>query len=269
MFKRSHYIAFTTALLVAIIFLNLPSQTAARLKMALGGLFVPLFGLAGSTGKAVEAGGLRALPKGTLITELEQLRKENEELKLKAIQSQEVWRQNDQLRAALIWQKTAPWRPKLANVIVRDPANWWRTLQIDLGSRSGVVTNLPVVTPEGLVGRVEQVGLNYARVVLIGDPNCRVAAVVENKDRDEGVIVSSSTSVPDESIVQLTYLPRQSRIEPGQRVVTSGLSGVYPKGIPIGYIIDIRSVGFDLYMEARVKLAPNLRHLEHVWVLFP
>jgi rod shape-determining protein MreC len=269
MFKRSHYIAFTIALVVAILFLNVPSQTAVRLKMAIGGLFVPLFGAAGGATKALEAGGLRALPKGTLVAELEQLRKDNAELKLKAIQSQEVWRQNDQLRAALIWQKTAAWRPKLANVIVRDPANWWRTLQIDLGSRAGVVTNLPVVSPEGLIGRVDQVGLNYARVVLIGDPNCRVAAVVENKERDEGVIVASSTSVPDESIVQLTYLPRQSRIEPGQRVVTSGLSGVYPKGIPIGYVIDTHTVGFDLYLEARVKLAANLRHLEHVWVLFP
>lgn len=269
MFKRSQYIAFTAAILAVVIFLNLPSQTAARVKLAIGSLFVPLFGLSSTAGKAVESGAMRALPKSSLISELEQTRRENEQLKLKVVQSQEVWRENEQLRAALIWKKTAPWHPKLANVVARDPANWWRTIQIDLGTRAGVITNLPVVTAEGLVGRVDQVGFNYARVLLVGDPNCRVSAVVENQTRDEGVILSSTAAVPEESIVQLTYLPRQSRALPGQRVVTSGLSGIYPKGIPIGYIIDTNSIGFGLYIEARVKLSANLRELEHVWVLFP
>jgi rod shape-determining protein MreC len=269
MLKRSQYIAFIVAILAAVIFLNLPSRTVSRVKLAVGGLFVPLFGLAGSSSKAIENGGLRALPKGTLIKEMEQLRHENAELKIKLMQSQEVWRENGQLHDALIWQRTAPWRPKLAKVITRDPANWWRTLQIDMGSRSGAVTNLPVITPEGLVGRVEQVGLNYSRVVLLGDPNCRVHATIENDARDTGAIAPAGASVPDESIVELTYISRQSRLQPGQRVTTSGLDGIFPKGIPIGHIIDTNSVGFGLYLEARVKLSANLKQLEYVWVLFP
>jgi rod shape-determining protein MreC len=269
MFKRSQYIAFLVAILIAVIFLNLPGRLASRLKVAAGSVFVPLFGIGGSLSKATESGGLRALPKGTLIKEVEKLRQENAEFKIKLMQSQEVWRENGQLRDALIWQRTASWRTKLARVVTRDPANWWRTLQIDMGSKAGVITNLPVITPEGLVGRVDQVGLNYSRVVLLGDPNCRVHATIENQARDTGAIVPGDADVPDESIVELTYISRQSKVQPGQRVTTSGLDGIFPKGIPIGHIIDTNSVGFDLYLKARVKLTANLRQLEQVWVLFP
>ena len=59
---------------------------------------------------------------------------------------------------------------------MRDPANWWRTVQIDLGSRDGIQTNQPVLTAEGLVGRVSSVSYVSSQVVLIGDPNCRVSA---------------------------------------------------------------------------------------------
>src|SRR6266699_1400220 len=74
------------------------------------------------------------------------------------------------------WEQQHRWksRLKLAHVITRDPANWWRTVQIDLGSRDGLRTNLTVLTTEGLVGRVHSVGFTRSQVVLVGDPNCKV-----------------------------------------------------------------------------------------------
>jgi rod shape-determining protein MreC len=103
--------------------------------------------------------------------------------------------------------------------------------------------------------------------VLIGDPNCHVSATVENAARDMGVITSSGPL--DTSLVELTYLASSANIKPGQRVVTSGLGGVFPKDIPIGQIVDTRSVEYGLYTEARVRLNANLGSLEQVWVLFP
>ncbi len=67
----------------------------------------------------------------------------------------------------------------------------------------------------------------------------------------------------------LSYLPRTSSLKPGQNVVTSGLGGIFPKGIAIGKVVDARPVEFGLYVEARVKLAANLNALEEVWVLLP
>ena len=105
--------------------------------------------------------------------------------------------------------------------------------------------------------------------MLLGDPKCQVPAVVDNATRDTGILMPGEASVLDESIVQLTYLSRNSQAIPGQKVFTSGLGGIFPKGIPIGQIIETNSVDYGLYLEARVKLSADLREIEEVWVLYP
>jgi rod shape-determining protein MreC len=267
--KRPQIIVLGSVAVAALIFLNLPEHVAGRFKLAISGLFIPLFGVAGSAQKLGDGAGLRALPKSVLISEVEQLRRENEELKLQLVEATEVARENNVLREAVAWQPRVPWKRRLARVISRDPANWWRSLQIDLSANDGMVRNLPVVTSKGLVGRIAEAGPFSSRVVLLGDPQCKVAAVVDNAARDKGSILPGESSVLDESIVELTYLPRNSEAVPGQRVFTSGLGGIFPKGIPIGEIVQTNSVQFGLYLEARVKLHANLRELEEVWVLMP
>jgi rod shape-determining protein MreC len=140
-------------------------------------------------------------------------------------------------------------------------------VQIDLGTRDGVRENLPVITDAGLVGRVSSASFAHSQVVLVGDQNCRVSALVENPARDTGVLLAGGTL--DTSLVDLTYLASSANLKPGQSVITSGLGGVFPKGIPIGQIVDARSVEYGLYTDARVKLNANLGSLEQVWVLFP
>ena len=135
-----------------------------------------------------------------------------------------------------------------------------------LGSRDGIQTNQPVLTAEGLVGRVSSVGFVSSQVVLIGDQNCHVSAVVENASHDMGVLIASGPL--DTSLVQLSYLASSANLKPGQNVLTSGLGGIFPKGIPIGRIVDAQAVEYGLATEARVKLNANLGALEQVWVLF-
>ena len=269
MFKRPHLVGLGAAVALAMILLNLPGHTSSRLKFALSSLYLPLFGLASSAEKAGEAAGMRALPKGALIDQIEKLRQENDELRLEAMQHQETLRENAVLREAAGWQKKAPWKLRLARVISRDPANWWHTLQIDLGSNQGVRRNMPVVTPLGLVGRVQEAGANRSRVILIGDPQCQVPAVVDNAGRDTGIVRGGESSVLEESILELSFLKRNSQAIPGQQVYTSGLGEFFPKAIPIGTIMETNSVSYGLYLAARVKLSANLNELEEVWVLYP
>jgi len=257
------------AVALAMILLNLPGHTTSRLKFALSSLYLPLFGLASSAQRLGEAGGMRAVSKTALIDQIEQLRRENEQLKFEAMQHQETARENAVLREAVGWQKSVPWKVRMAHVITRDPANWWRTLQIDLGRNDGVNKNMPVITPDGLIGRVQEAGANRSRVTLIGDPQCRVPAVVDNPGRDTGILGPGEASVIDDAIVELTYLSRNSQAIPGQKVYTSGLGGIFPQGIPIGTIIETNSVSYGLYLQARVKLFGNMRELEEVWVLYP
>jgi rod shape-determining protein MreC len=267
MFKQKNYLALGAVTLVALLILSLPPRATDRLKLAVGSLFLPLLGLASTAQQLPVAAADAAVPRRELLQLTENLRHENDRLKVQALQTSATARENDQLRSALGWQRQMPWKLKLASVVMRDPANWWRTIEIDLGSRDGVVENLPVLTADGLVGRISSVGLPRSQVVLLGDPNCKASAFVENPAHDTGVI--SASGPLDNSLVELTYLSGGASLKSGQSVITSGLGGVFPKGIPIGQVVDARPVEFGLYTEARVKLSANLGALEQVWVLFP
>ncbi len=267
MLKRKHYLALGAVVLAALLIFSLPQRATSRLKLAVSSLFLPLFGLLHTAQQLPVAAADTVMPRSALLREIGELRRQNERLNIQLQQAAATAQENDQLRALLGWQRQTPWRLKLANVVMRDPANWWRTVQIDLGSRDGVRENLPVLTTDGLVGRVTSVGLTRSQVVLLGDPYCRVSALVENPAHDVGIITASGPL--DTSLVELTYLSGNAVLKPGQNVVTSGEGGIYPRGIPIGQIVDSQTVEYGLYTEARVKLSANLGALEQVWVLFP
>jgi rod shape-determining protein MreC len=267
MFKQKHYLALGAVTLMALLIFSLPPRATGRLKLVVGSLFLPLFGLANNTEQLPVSVANAAMSRRELLQLTENFRRENDQLKVEALQAAATARENDQLRAALGWQRQEPWKLKLAQVISRDPANWWRTIEIDLGSRDGIVENLPVLTAEGLVGRVASVGLYSSQVVLLGDPNCKASALVENPSHDTGII--SASGPLDSSLVALTYLSSGANLKPGQSVITSGLGGIFPKGIPIGLVAEnTRSVEFGLYTETRVKLSANLGALEQVFVMF-
>jgi rod shape-determining protein MreC len=268
MFKRKNYFALGAVVLVTLAIFSLPPRATSRFKLAVGSLFLPLFGLANTAQQLPVTAADAILSRRELIQQNESLRRENQQLKFLQLQSAATARENSQLRAAIGWQKQTQWKLKLANVVLRDPANWWRTAQIDLGSRNGLTVNLPILSPEGfLIGRVSSVDQFKSQVILIGDPNCRVSARVENPTHDIGVLGAGGPL--DDSLVGLSYLSSGANLKSGQSVVTSGEGGIFPPGIPIGQIVDAQQVEFGLYTEARVKLNANLGALEEVWVLFP
>ncbi len=265
MLKRAHYIALGLVVLLTLIFLNLPSRTTARLKLAIGSVFVPLFGLTSTSerlaGKAADA----VVPRKDLLKQNETLRQENQRLRLQALQLDEALRENTRLRQRFAWKEQQRWELKLAQVVLREPANWWRNVQINLGSRDGLTNNLTVLSPEGsLVGRIDSVGITSSRVILLGDPNCKVAARVENESRDIGVIGGSGPL--DKHFVEMAFLSRNASLKPGQVVKTSGDGGIFPKDIVIGKVADAGPVEDGLSVTARVRLAADLNALEEVWV---
>ena len=266
MLRRPHYIALGLVVLLTLIILNLPNRTTARLKLGIGSAFLPLFGLAGSSHEAAAEAGDTVIPRKELLKQLDTLRQENQQMRIQAKQAEETARENDRLRQLLGWQRQAPWKLKLARVFLREPSNWWRTVQIDLGSRDGIQVNQPVLTAEGLVGRISSVSLTRSQVLLLGDPGCKVAAQVENATHDSGVIGASGPL--NSEFVEMGYLSGSANLKPGQLVRTSGNGGIFPPNIPIGTVVDSQSVEYGLATVAHVKLAANLSALEEVWVLF-
>ncbi len=260
--------AFVVVLVLVLVLLNLPQAVTAKAKLAVGSLFLPLFGLAHLTRDLAQQSGMRLVPAGVLIAELKETRRKNQELQAQVAQGAEALRENARLRQLLGWQPQNLWTTKTARIIARDTANWWRTAWIDRGSRDGLKPDLPVLSADGLVGKTAEVGLTTAEVVFVGDPKCRVAVVVR-ETAEHGVLSSASAGVLDHRLVDLTHLPRHTALRPGQSVLTSGLGGVFPAGLPVGTVVDHRSVGYGLYTEARVKLAVDTSRLNEVVVLFP
>ena len=268
MSNRPNYIAFVVVAVLVLILLGLPAHDSSRLKQFIGGLFVPLFGLVGSTQSFAHQASNLLPSKRELASDLEKVRNDNQQLQFRIQQLEEIWKENQLLRQSLGWQKRVPRNMRLARVIARDPMNSWSMVHIDLGSRDGIRVDYPVMTPEGLVGKIHDVSYGRSQVVLVGDPNCRVPALVL-ETQDTGVVTPATLGTLDKQIVDLSFLPSNVQLRPGQRVFTSGLGELYPRDIPIGRIVDVRSVGFGMYAEARVKLEVNLNRLSTVWVLLP
>ena len=267
MYKRPHYIALGVVVLLTLTIVNLPSHTKARLKLGIGSLFLPLFGLTSFAREAAGHAGEVVLTRGQLLRENEQLRRENQELHLQTDHAADLERENNRLRQLVGWQQRQPAQYRLAKVILREPANWWRSIQIDRGGRDGVQTNMAVLSGEGfLVGRVSSVSLTKSQVVLLGDPTCKVSVRAENEKSDAGVIGASG---PLESeFVEMILMSKNSNVKPGQVIKSSGYGGMFPPDIPIGKVVDTRPADYGLTTVARVKIEANLNGLQEVWVRF-
>jgi rod shape-determining protein MreC len=267
MLKRPHFIALGLVALLALIVLNLPHHAASQIKLAIGSLFLPLFGLSKSSQQLTKQAGNAMISRAELLRQNAELRRTNQALQLIGVQADATFRENDRLRDLLGWQRQSPWkdRLRLANVIARDPANWWQVVQIDLGSRDGIKTDQPVLSSGGeLIGRIAAVSLARSDVMLVGDVNCRISARIE-KSGETGIITGGASTV-DHTLVTLSYLSGVGNLKPGQAVTTSGM-GIFPGGIRIGQLAEESHMTEQGFAEATVKLWADPGALDEVWVL--
>ena len=265
MFKRTQLVLLVIIPALAITLLNLPPTVAARLKLAFGAVFLPLLGLARGGASFMDHASYAALPRSALISELEQLRNENDHLKMEALQAQEARAENQRLREQLGAAPQGPWNSRIAQVVAREPTSWWRSVTINYGTRDGAAVSQTVITKDGLVGRISAAGYSHSQVALVGDAECGVSALVV-ETRDNGIIKGGQSTL-DTGLVEWTALLHSPRILAGNKIITSGQGTVFPKGIPIGEVLDTRTERSGVTTTARIKLAVNLDHLEEVIVL--
>lgn len=194
-----------------------------------------------------------------LMQRISELEKENREL-------ERLQRENKELRDALNFlDQMESFEPIGCTIIAKDPGNWFEVFTINRGSKDGIEINSPVITAYGLVGRVSEVDLFTSKVVSIIDMDSTVAARVSSS-RDV-VIVRGDASLRNSGLCRMDYISPDMDVMPGDIIETSGLGGIYPKGIIIGQVKEvIRNEGqFDAY--AIINPVVDFKRLEEVIVL--
>jgi len=200
------------------------------------------------------------------ITELqienERLQNENALLRSQLIQLQEEQKDNEVLYALLEVARTRPDSDYVAAMVIgRDTNPFMRYILIDQGSDSGLRRGMPVVTAQGLVGRIDAVTSNAARVQLITDAGSGVNVRLPDSEAN-GMLVGSVTGD-----ITLEMIPQEDEIHPGELILTSGLGGTYPSNILIGQVISVRKLETALFQSASVQPVVDFTELRAVLVV--
>ena len=162
----------------------------------------------------------------------------------------------------LLQFKQAISRPVLAaQVIGLDPTGWFKSIIIDKGKAAGLRLDMPVVNAFGVVGRVVSVSPNYAKVLLIIDQNSAVDCLVQ-RSRDRGMLKGLMSE-----ICKLDYVAKSGDVAVGDIVVTSGLGGVFQKGLPVGRVLTVKEMRGELFKDIEIRPAVDFSKLEEVLVI--
>jgi rod shape-determining protein MreC len=205
-------------------------------------------------------------------SENKKLKKELAQARTELAEARTAARDNEQLRSMVDLQKEPAFpdgmNPVTARVIARAPTDWSSTIQINKGTGDGVRQDQPVITGDGLVGRIAQASSGTATVQLITDGEAAVDAAIV-PDGTSGLV---RTPVGDPNDLQLDFVRKVTSIRKGQTVITSGfkrgsLESLYPRGIPIGAIREVDRDELEAYRRVHVDPFADFRRIDLVQVL--
>ena len=190
------------------------------------------------------------------------LRADNERLSVQSLQVRETDQENRRLRRLLALRDRMPLTTLTGEIIGREGGGWSRSLTVNRGRADGISRQMPVIVPEGLVGRVAQVSSGASIVQLLNDPTSTVGAVVQ-RTRTPGLVEGEPGGG-----VRFKFMARDGAgVTPGDLVVTSGLGTLFPKGIPVGRVAAIEDKGSALFHFAVLTPAVDFARVEEVLLL--
>jgi rod shape-determining protein MreC len=188
------------------------------------------------------------------------LRQEVQTLQIRLQQERAEAQRTDNLRQLLELRERAQLDTTAAEVIAGPASPEFQTVTIDKGSSDGLATDMAVISPAGVVGRVILPSRRASKVQLLIDVNAAAGALIE-RTRVQGVVVGAGSGM-----LKMRYVPGTADVKTGDLVVTSGIDGIYPKGFVIG-TIDVVAGGVGEYHEINVRPAVDFARLEEVLIV--
>jgi len=207
------------------------------------------------------------------LGEIKTLKMQNEELvkKIDMMEQenrsiQELKDENRRLREMLdLKQKTDKFEMVAAEVVSKDPGNWFNTFIIDKGTAHGLQKKCAVITSKGLVGYICDIGTNWAKVISIIDADSSVGSIVV-RTRDIAVVKGDLT-LQNQGLCKMTYISKGENVISGDLVETSGMGGIYPEGLLIGKIKEIKPEEHGISKYAIIEPAVDFERINEVFVI--
>ena len=248
-----------------LVTMNLPDAASSRVKGAVRDGLSPL--------QAVVRGGVREGRDiiryirgiGDLALENRALSEEIVYLRGEMRLARELERDNQMLRDLLGFVKRSPKHLVSCEVIGRDSTGWWQTVRLDKGAEAGVAEGRAVITPDGLMGRTVAVSGRTADVLLVSDLSCKVSVRLA-RSGVFGVMEGLGGKPDEQPACRMTYISRTADVQEGDEVVTSGMGGVFPKGLLVGRVGRVEAEPSGLYQTAWVDVAAELGRSEYAFV---
>ncbi len=178
----------------------------------------------------------------------------------------ELQKENYRLREMLGFKERTEYELLPAEVIARDPTHWFETIVINKGHYHDIEENMAVVTAEGLVGNVFQVSRNSSRVLLLTDSR-RAVSILVQRSRDPGTAGIVEGYPEEEGFLRVINLPPEANIQPGDSIISSGMGGIFPKGLIVGQVMEVDKDQYGLLQQAVVRPAVNFNRLEEVFIV--
>lgn len=259
--RQSFYILTLAGILIVVLF-NLPGSTTARMDNFLRDATLPLsrpMAQILASGRGLFKSEPPAANQIRLMAEITQLR-----LELQQVRALE--QENRDLRQMLGLSAHVGRRLIAAEIIARDISAWWQTARLNKGIANDITIDMPVITTQGLAGRIIRASKNTSDVLFLVDPACKVSARFTHSDAF-GIVQGQGTSWRGRASCRMDFINKTVQIKRGDEVVTSGLGGVYPSGLVIGHVDQVRLDNSGLYQSADIVPVANLRSLDLVFVM--
>jgi rod shape-determining protein MreC len=189
------------------------------------------------------------------------LRKENDALSEQMSRLQEGYLEGMRLRKLLNLSEGLPGRTVAARVVDRSRTFLFKTILINKGTADGLRVGLPVLSEQGVVGRIIETAWHASQVLLIIDENSNIDALIQ-RNRAQGILQGAGPSG-----CNLKYISRVEEVQPGDVVLSSGLAGVFPKGLMIGVVTGVSRKGEGLFQKIDVSPAVDFGKVEEVLAL--
>lgn len=257
-------------LLAMMVLTTLLSYTAKlrgsvlTLQSVLSTVTAPVAGVVSEAGVQVGTAAGTVKQLFTLERQNQQLKSELALFKTMKLELSEVEADNTRLRGLLyLNQKLGHWKLVAATVVARNPASWFNTVTLNRGSRDGVRVGMPVIVPQGVVGRIVSVSPTTSQVMMLLDPGSGIGAM-DVRSRSAGVLLGEN---PIDGTLRFQLFSHHPDVKPGDAVITSGFSQYYPKGLLLGQVVSVAHTAYGLTETATVAPAVNFNRLETVMIV--